>query len=78
MNHLRMPVIVMMVLGILFAIGGLLQDAPVMSDKKILYFGTFVFSGAVLFAAAGIAWAISNTGQNARTESGDESSPRPG
>ena len=71
MNTTKVPSIVLALLGILFTFVGLLQNDQIMSDKKIFFFGTFVLSGAILFAAAGIAWAISNTGKNSKKESGN-------
>ena len=71
MNNIRMPSKVLAVLGILFLLVGMFQLDHGMTDEKQLLFETLFLSGAILFAAAGIAWAISDAGQNSKKDAGN-------
>ena len=68
MNTTKLPSIVLAVLGILLWLVGMLQLDYGKPGYAKLLFETLFLSGAILFAAAGITWAISNAGQNSKKD----------
>ena len=73
MNPTRIPSMVLAVLGILLLLVGL-QLSSKIGTEQVVKGGMFFLSGVILFAAAGIAWAISDVGrvsQNDESESGN-------
>ena len=71
MNTTKLPSIVLSVLGILLVFVGLSQIERGMPEVDTIFMGTFILSGAILFAAAGIACAISDAGQNSKKDAGN-------
>jgi hypothetical protein len=76
MNTAKLPSIVLTVLGILFTLVGLVQFSERMGSPggpalHSVWSGTLFLSAAILFAAAGIAWAISDAGQNSKKNAGN-------
>jgi hypothetical protein len=71
MELAKSPSFVLAVLGVLFTLVGFVQvseshgGAPA---EHLVWSGTLLLSGAILFAAAGIAWAISDAGQNSKKD----------
>ena len=71
MNTTKLPSIVLAVLGVLFTLVGFVQVSESHGQEHLVWSGTLFLSGAILFAAAGIAWAISDAGQNSKKAAGN-------
>ena len=73
MELAKSPPIVLAVLGVLFTLVGFVQvsESHGAPAEHLVWSGTLLLSGAILFAAAGIAWAISDAGQNSKKDAGN-------